>query len=191
MIMSSLYFTDEVPFHDVFIYATILAKDGSRMSKSKGNGVDPMELIKMYGADAMRYNLLTLITNNQDVKFDADIDKKSKKLLGSPRTEQARGFVTKIWNASRFVQMNLDGYVPGAPKVETPEDAWMLSRLARAVSEATEQLETYNLGDYARNIAVLLPRRGLRLVHRALQGPPARRHPGGEAPGPAQPRLRA
>ena len=152
MIMSSLYFTDEVPFHDVFIYATILAKDGSRMSKSKGNGVDPMELIKMYGADAMRYNLLTLITNNQDVKFDADIDKKSKKLLGSPRTEQARGFVTKIWNASRFVQMNLDGYVPGAPKVETPEDAWMLSRLARAVSEATEQLETYNLGDYARNI---------------------------------------
>ena len=152
MIMSSLYFTDEVPFNDVFIYATILAKDGSRMSKSKGNGVDPMELIKMYGADAMRYNLLTLITNNQDVKFDADIDKQSKKLLGSPRTEQARGFVTKIWNASRFVQMNLDGYVPGAPRVETPEDAWMLSRLARAVSEATEQLETYNLGDYARNI---------------------------------------
>ena len=150
--LQTLTLLDEVPFKDVVIYPTILAKDGSRMSKSKGNGVDPMELIKMYGADAMRYNLLTLITNNQDVKFDADIDKQTKALIGSPRTEQARGFVTKIWNASRFVQMNLDGYVPGAPRVETPEDAWMLSRLARAVSEATEQLESYNLGDYARNI---------------------------------------
>ncbi len=152
MIMSSLYFTDEVPFHDVYIYATILAKDGSRMSKSKGNGVDPMELMEKYGADAMRYNLLTLITNNQDVKFDANIDKKTHKLIDSPRTEQARGFVTKIWNASRFVQMNLEGYEPGAPAAVTPEDAWMLSRLARAVARATEQLETYAFGDYAREI---------------------------------------
>ncbi len=152
MIMSSLYFTDEVPFRDVYIYATILAKDGSRMSKSKGNGVDPMALIKKYGADAMRYNLLTLITTNQDVKFDANIDKKTKELIDSPRTEQARSFVTKIWNASRFVQMNLDGYTPGAPKAETAEDAWMLSRLAKEVAEATEQLETYNFGDYARNL---------------------------------------
>ena len=152
MIMSSLYFTDEVPFHDVYIYATILAKDGSRMSKSKGNGVDPMELMEKYGADAMRYNLLTLITNNQDVKFDANIDKKTHKLIDSPRTEQARGFVTKIWNASRFVQMNLEGYEPGAPAAVTPEDAWMLSRLARAVSRATDQLEAYAFGDYAREI---------------------------------------
>ena len=152
MVMSSLYFTDEVPFHDVYIYATILAKDGSRMSKSKGNGVDPMDLIGKYGADAMRYNLLTLITNNQDVKFDANLDKKTRKLIDSPRTEQARSFVTKIWNASRFVQMNLDGYEPGPAKAETPEDAWMLSRLAKVVAESTEQLESYNFGDYARNI---------------------------------------
>ncbi len=114
MIMSSLYFTHEVPFHDVYIYATILT--------------------------------------NQDVKFDANIDKKTRKLIDSPRTEQARSFVTKIWNASRFVQMNLDGYTPGAPKAETAEDAWMLSRLAKEVAEATEQLETYNFGDYARNL---------------------------------------
>ena len=152
MIMSSLYFTDEVPFHDVYIYATILAKAGSRMSKSKGNGVDPMDLIEKYGADAMRYNLLTLITNNQDVKFDANIDKKTHKLIDSPRTEQARGFVTKIWNASRFVQMNLGGYTPGEPKAETPEDAWMLSRLARIVESSTRDLEEYNFGDYARNV---------------------------------------
>ena len=152
MVMSSLYFTGEVPFHDVYIYATILAKDGSRMSKSKGNGVDPMDLMERYGADAMRYNLLTLITTNQDVRFDANIDKKTHALIDSPRTEQAKGFVTKVWNASRFVRMNLDGYVPGAPKAETPEDAWMLSRLARIVHESTEALEAYGFGDYARNI---------------------------------------
>ena len=152
MIMSSLYFTDEIPFHDVYIYATILAKDGSRMSKSKGNGVDPMALIDKYGADAMRYNLLTLITNNQDVKFDADIDKKTHELIKSDRTDAARSFVTKIWNACRFVQMNLEGYEPGAPKAETPEDAWMLSRLAREVAAATKQLEGYEFGDYAREV---------------------------------------
>ena len=152
MIMSSLYCTDEIPFHDVYIYATILAKDGSRMSKSKGNGVDPMALMEKYGADAMRFNLLTLITNNQDVKFDANIDKKTKELIDSPRTEQARAFVTKIWNASRFVQMNLDGYEPGPAKAETPEDAWMLSRLARTVADATRQLEGYEFGDYARQV---------------------------------------
>ena len=152
MVMSSLYFCDEIPFEDVYIYATILAKDGSRMSKSKGNGVDPMDLMNKYGADAMRFNLLTLITNNQDVKFDANIDKKTHELIDSPRTEQARGFVTKIWNASRFVQMNLEGYEPGAPKAETPEDAWMLSRLAKMVAAATEALEKYQLGDYARDI---------------------------------------
>ncbi len=152
MIMSSLYFTDEVPFRDVYIYATILAKDGSRMSKSKGNGVNPMDLIDKYGADAMRFNLLTLITTNQDVKFDANINRKTKELLGSPRTEQARGFVTKIWNASRFVQMNLEGYVPGDPKAETPEDAWMLSRLAKVVASSTQALESYDFGEYARSI---------------------------------------
>jgi valyl-tRNA synthetase len=152
MIMSSLYFTGEVPFHDVYIYATILAKDGSRMSKSKGNGVDPMELIEKYGADAMRFNLLTLITTNQDVKFDATIDKKTHKLVESPRTAQARSFVTKVWNASRFVQMNLEGYEPGPAKAETAEDAWMLSRLAKAVASATHDLEHYEFGDYARDL---------------------------------------
>lgn len=152
MIMSSLSFTGQIPFHDVYIYATILAKDGSRMSKSKGNGVDPMDLINKYGADAMRFNLLTLITNNQDVKFDANLDKKTKELLDSPRTEQARSFVTKIWNASRFVQMNLEGYEPGPVEVQTAEDAWMFSRLAKVCASATTQLETYEFGEYARSL---------------------------------------
>ena len=152
MIMSSLYCTDEIPFHDVYIYATILAKDGSRMSKSKGNGVDPMDLIDMYGADAMRFNLLTLCTTNQDVKFDANIDKKTRELIDSPRTDSAKSFVTKIWNASRFLLMNMEGYTPGDPVVETPADAWMFSRLAKAVKMVTEGIENYTFGDMARGL---------------------------------------
>ena len=152
MIMSSLYFLDEVPFHDVVIYPTILAKDGSRMSKSKGNGVDPMDLIDRYGADAMRFNLLTLCTTNQDVKFDAEIDKKTHEFKGSPRTEQAKAFVTKIWNASRFLLMNMEGYTPGAPVAETAADAWIFSRLAKAVKDVTEGIESYAFGDMARGV---------------------------------------
>lgn len=152
MIMSSEYFLGEEPFRDVVIYPTILAKDGSRMSKSKGNGVDPMDLIDKYGADAMRFNLLSLFTNNQDVKFDADIDKKTHEFLGSARTEQARAFVTKIWNASRFLLMNMEGYEPGKPVIETAADAWMFSRLAKQVRAVTEGIETYNFGDVVRNV---------------------------------------
>ena len=152
MIMSSTYFLKEIPFKDVVIYATILAKDGTRMSKSKGNGVDPMDLIAMYGADAMRFNLLTLVTNNQDVRFDADIDKKTHELIGSPRTEQARAFVTKIWNASRFVHGNLEGYTPGEAKVRTQADAWIFSRLAKLSRFVTDGIAAYQFGDVAREL---------------------------------------
>ena len=152
MVMSSEYFLNEEPFRDVVIYPTILAKDGSRMSKSKGNGVDPMDLMDKYGADAMRFNLLSLFTNNQDVKFDADIDKKTHEFLGSPRTEQARAFVTKIWNASRFLLMNMEGYTPGEPVAETAADAWMMSRLAKQVRAVTEGIETYAFGDTVRGV---------------------------------------
>ena len=152
MIMSSTYFLKEIPFKDVVIYATILAKDGTRMSKSKGNGVDPMDLISMYGADAMRFNLLTLVTNNQDVRFDADIDKKTHELLGSSRTESARAFVTKIWNASRFVLGNLDGFTPGEPRAVSQADAWIFSRLAKLSAEVTKDVETYQFGEMAREL---------------------------------------
>ena len=152
MIMSSTYFLKEIPFKDVVIYATILAKDGTRMTKSKGNGVDPMDLISMYGADAMRFNLLTLVTNNQDVRFDADIDKKTHELLGSPRTESARAFVTKIWNASRFVLGNLDGFTPGEPRAVSQADAWIFSRLAKLSAEVTKDIETYQFGEMAREL---------------------------------------
>lgn len=150
MVMSSLYFMGEEPFHDVVIYPTILAKDGSRMSKSKGNGVDPMELMDKYGADAMRFNLMTLVTANQDVKFDANIDKKTHKLVESPRTDQAKSFVTKIWNAARFVLTNMDGYEPGPAVPVTDADRWIFSRLARLTAQMDQYMDTYQFGNMAR-----------------------------------------
>ena len=152
MIMSSTYFLKEIPFEDVVIYATILAKDGTRMSKSKGNGVNPMDLIDKYGADAMRFNLLTLVTNNQDVRFDANLDKKTRELIDSPRTEQARAFVTKIWNASRFVLGNLEGFTPGEPVARTQADAWIFSRLARLSKAVTDGIAAYQFGEVAREL---------------------------------------
>ena len=151
MVMSSLYFTHEIPFHDVVIYPTILAKDGSRMSKSKGNGVDPMDLMRMYGADAMRFGLLGLVTTNQDVRFDADIDKKTKEFLGSPRTEAAKAFVTKIYNASRFVLSNIEeGFERLDPKVQSNADAWIFPRLGKLVRDVPALLDEYLFADYAR-----------------------------------------
>lgn len=106
----------------------------------------------MYGADAMRFNLLTLVTNNQDVKFDANIDKKTHELVDSPRTEAARSFVTKIWNAARFVMLNMDGYEPGEPQAATAADAWILSRLAKLTASVTAGIEEYRFGDVAREL---------------------------------------
>lgn len=185
MVMSSLYFLDEVPFKDVVIYPTILAKDGSRMSKSKGNGVDPMDLIGMYGADAMRFNLLTLCTNNQDVKFDANIDKKTKKLIDSPRTEQAKSFVTKIWNASRFLLMNMEATRPASP-------SWRRRRtldvqpLGKGREDGHRGYREVHLWRHGPRRAAVLLERGLRLVRRGHQGPPEGR---GSSAGAAQPDL--
>ena len=151
MVMSSLYFTKQVPFHDVVIYPTILAKDGSRMSKSKGNGVDPMDLMRMYGADAMRFGLLGLVTTNQDVRFDADIDKTTKEFKGSARTEAAKAFVTKIYNASRFVLSNIyEGFERIEPRALTNADAWVFSRLGKLVRDVPSMLDQYLFADYSR-----------------------------------------
>lgn len=86
------------------------------------------------------------------MKFDANIDKKTRELIDSPRTDSAKSFVTKIWNASRFLLMNMEGYTPGDPVVETPADAWMFSRLAKAVKMVTEGIENYTFGDMARGL---------------------------------------
>jgi valyl-tRNA synthetase len=138
MIVNGLYFQGEVPFSDVIIHPTVFNAEGRRMSKSLGTGVDPLDLMDHYGADGMRFGLMLQVTGNQDIKFAED------KLLSS------RNFANKIWNASRFVLMNLEGYEPGAPVAETVADAWILSRLADLAARVDEGLLTYEFGETAR-----------------------------------------
>ncbi len=128
----------EIPFDDVIIHPTVFNAEGRRMSKSLGTGVDPLDLMEHYGADGMRFGLMLQVTGNQDIKFAEE------KLLSS------RNFANKIWNASRFVTMNLEGYEPGEPVAHTVADRWILSRLADLSARVDEGLDTYEFGETAR-----------------------------------------
>jgi len=137
MIMMGLEFRGDVPFKDVIIHPTVLAADGRRMSKSLGTGVDPLELIADYGADATRFGL-AYMSSVQDVRFSAE------------RIEMGRNFANKIWNASRLV---LQGAEPNAePRVElaTPADRWIFSRLTSVTAEVAGLYESYEFDDVAR-----------------------------------------
>jgi valyl-tRNA synthetase len=138
MIMDGIDFRGDVPFSDVIIHPTVFNAEGKRMSKSLGTGVDPLDLMEHYGADGMRFGLMLQVTGNQDIKFAED------KLLSS------RNFANKIWNASRFVLMNLDGYTPGEPVADTVADAWILSRLADLSARVDEGLDAFEFGETAR-----------------------------------------
>ena len=139
MVMAGMYFNDgEIPYHDVIIHPTVFNAEGKRMSKSLGTGVDPLDLMDHYGADGMRFGLMLQVTGAQDLKFAEE------KLLSS------RNFANKIWNASRFVMMNLEGYEPGAPEARTVADRWILSRLADLSARVDEGLDTYEFGETAR-----------------------------------------
>src|SRR5262245_18531866 len=107
MIMTGLYFEHEIPFQDVYIYATVLDENGVRMSKSKGNGIDPLDIIGLYGADAVRFSLLIRTAKGQDIRYAPLERDKDKKPVRHKYVEDARNFANKIWNASRFVLMNL------------------------------------------------------------------------------------
>jgi valyl-tRNA synthetase len=133
MIMMSLYFCKEIPFKDVYIYATVLTEKGERMSKSLGTGVDPMDIINTKGADALRFTLLSQSGYNQDLRYS---DRK---------TDDARNFCNKIWNASRFILMNLEGYDSNAPKSLNTLDKWLLSRLARCEETVRKSYESYDI----------------------------------------------
>jgi valyl-tRNA synthetase len=157
MIMTGLEFVGSIPFYHVFIHPTFLTKDGKRMSKSLGTGIDPMELIKMYGADATRFALLYQCTSTQDVRFDADI--KENKVLRSLTTEMCRNFANKVWNASRFILTNLgDQHEPVTaewlPVGEDLEivDRWILHRLNEKIQDLTEALETYRFDEYSKQL---------------------------------------
>ncbi|MBE0465912.1 MAG: valine--tRNA ligase [Candidatus Desulforudis sp.] len=140
MIFSGLKFMHREPFAEVFIHGLVLDALGRKMSKSLGNGVDPIEVIEQYGADSLRFMLVTGNVSGNDLRFHFE------KLEGS------RNFANKLWNASRFVLMNLDGYRPGTATPERLElaDRWILSRFEEARARTTAGLETYELGEAAR-----------------------------------------
>lgn len=144
MIMFGLAFMDGVPFRDVYINPTVTDIKGRRMSKSLGTGVDPLEAIDRYGADALRFGLVTRCSQTQqDLRFE-------EKMI-----DDVRNFTTKIWNAARFVLMNLKGFDPHAtpaPAALSPADRWIRSRYARLVESVTANLEGYEFDKAARAI---------------------------------------
>jgi len=145
MIVSGLEFRGEKPFTDVIIHATIMDDAGKRMSKSKGTGVDPLELIDAYGADALRFSLAWLVTGTQDLKFGKQFSKQ--------RVEMSRNFVTKLWNAARFAAPAIAGVAPEPPESGlTGEDRWILSRLTGTIEAVTEAIDTYEFSDAAQHL---------------------------------------
>ena len=138
MVMSSMYCMNDIPFEHVIIYPTVMGADGKPMSKSRGNGVDPLELMKDYGADGMRFGLLMQVTGAQDLRFNVNA------------IESSRNFANKIRNAARFVDMNLEGYVPGEPEPTTAADLWMFSRLAKLVQAIDNAYEVFDFGAMTR-----------------------------------------
>ena len=196
MVIAGLFNTGKVPFQQVYITVKLMDGFGETMSKSKGNGVDPLDIVDRYGADALRFLMVQMSSETQDARLpvanvcphcDALVPVKqehmymrTKKLAcpnckqafrpggpwpsddpdlktakqASERFEMGRNFANKIWNATRFILMNLDGYTPHALKREelALEDRWILSRLASATKDATEQLESYRFSDLSRTL---------------------------------------
>ena len=194
MVLAGLHNVGEVPFSEVYIHPKILDGYGEGMSKSKGNGVDPIDVIEKFGADSLRFGLAYLTTETQDVRMPVEFEcPHCKKLIPqtkanrikprvkckdcggefstqwaekpedtalprgavvSDRFEVARNFCNKLWNASRFAMMNLEGFTPGkvADDELLIEDRWILSRLATVSEQVTEALAGYRYADAARTL---------------------------------------
>jgi valyl-tRNA synthetase len=196
MVIAGLYNMGQVPFHSVYITPTILDGFGETMSKSKGNGVDPMDIIETYGTDALRFGMVHLATETQDSRLPVvnicphcgkQVPVKSEHMYmrtrrmscpackkpfrpggpwptedpelptakqASDRFELGRNFATKLWNAARFLLMNMEGYRPGALLLEdlAIEDRWILSRLAATSAAVTQSLEEFHFSEVARAI---------------------------------------
>ncbi len=136
MIFSGYEQMGEKPFHTVLFHGLVRDSQGRKMSKSLGNGIDPLEIIDKYGADALRLTLITGNAPGNDMRFYME------------RVEASRNFANKVWNASRFILMNMEGKeIPAdAARHLQPVDKWILSRLNNVVKEATENMESYELG---------------------------------------------
>jgi valyl-tRNA synthetase len=194
MVLMGLYNLNDVPFYHVYITPKVMDGFGEGMSKSKGNGVDPLDVVDLYGTDALRFGMVQLATETQDSRLPVvnvcpacgeqvsvkqeHMYMRTKKLAcpkckkefrpggpwptedaerptakqGSDRFEVGRNFANKMWNATRFLLMNLEGYTPGPIDLaELPtEDQWLLSRLATTTTEVTAALEGYHFSDVAR-----------------------------------------
>ncbi|MHB0959043.1 MAG: class I tRNA ligase family protein [Pirellulaceae bacterium] len=194
MVLTGLNNMGEVPFRDVYIHPKILDGYGETMSKSKGNGVDPIDVLDKFGPDALRFGLAHLTTETQDVRMPVQFEcphceqlldqtKKNREMprivcpkcqqpfqtqwartdadrqlkrgaVVSERFEGARNFCNKLWNAARFVMLNLENYTPGSVSDEDLafEDHWILSRLTTVTQQVTEALEQYRYADAARTL---------------------------------------
>jgi valyl-tRNA synthetase len=196
MVLSGLYNMGEVPFRNVYITPNLLDGFGIRMSKSKGNGVDPLDIMERYGADALRFQMAFLATENQDSRMPVvnvcphcgalipvkqeHMYMRSRKVTcpncrkpfrpggpwpaedpelptakqASKDFEMGRNFANKLWNAARFLLLNLEGYMPGAIRLEDLplEDRWILSRLATTTAAVTKYLEGFHFSEVARTL---------------------------------------
>jgi valyl-tRNA synthetase len=196
MVITGLFNLKEVPFRHVYIHPKILDGFGETMSKTKGNGIDPLDIIDRYGTDALRFGMAHSATENQDSRMPVanvcphcdhlvpvkheHMYMRTRKVTcpeckkpfrpggpwpapdselptarqASDKFEMGRNFANKLWNAARLVLLNLEGYTPGAIRLEElpTEDRWILSRLATTAAAVTEQLEGYRFSDVARTV---------------------------------------
>jgi len=144
MMMMGLHFMKDVPFRVVYLHPMVRDEKGQKMSKTKGNVIDPLDITEQQGADALRFTLAALTAQGRDIK------------LAKERIEGYRAFANKLWNAARFALMNLGGFASSAEAPErlarTAADRWILARLARAVNETTDALEAYRFNDAASTV---------------------------------------
>jgi valyl-tRNA synthetase len=196
MVIASLYNLNQVPFRHVYIHPKMLDAFGEGMSKSKGNGVDPLDIVDRYGTDALRFGIIHLATETQDSRMPVSnvcphcgtlvpvkpehMYMRTRKVIcpnckkpfrpggpwpaedpelptakqASEKFELGRNFANKLWNAARFLLLNLEGYQPEAIRIEELpiEDRWILSRLATTTAAVTDQLENYHFSEAARTI---------------------------------------
>ncbi|MBQ5683690.1 MAG: valine--tRNA ligase, partial [Peptococcaceae bacterium] len=142
MLFDALEFTGKSPFHDVLIHGLVLDSQGRKMSKSLGNGIDPLQVIEEYGADTLRFMLITGNTPGNDLRFQNE------------RLEASRNFANKIWNATRFVLMNLEDYEPVAEEAMeyTLADKWIISRFNSVAKDVASRMDGYDLGGAANTL---------------------------------------
>ena len=142
MMMMGLHFMEDVPFHTVYIHALVRDAQGQKMSKSKGNIIDPLELIDTYGGDALRFTLASLAAPGRDVK------------MSEGRVEGSRNFITKLWNAARYAEMNDCRLAPDfdPAQLRLPANLWISSELHRTVGRVTDALEAFRFNEAAQTL---------------------------------------